>query len=90
MIRAYEKIINRMKAAGLGIRKHTMDNETSDAFKQYIRQQQIQFELVPLGNHRCNQAERAIQTFKAHFILTLAGVDNKFPFSLWCHLLEPM
>jgi hypothetical protein len=27
MIRAYEKIINRMKAAGLGIRKHMLDNE---------------------------------------------------------------
>jgi hypothetical protein len=89
MIRAYEKIINRMKAAGLGLRKHTLDNEASDAFKQYIRHQQIQFELVSLGNHRHNQAEHTIQTFKAHFISILAGVDNKFPLSLWCHLLEP-
>jgi hypothetical protein len=78
-----------MKAAGLGIRKHMLDNEASDAFKQYIRQQQIQFELVPPGNHRRNQAERTIQTFKAHFISILAGVDDKFPLSLWCHLLEP-
>jgi hypothetical protein len=89
MIRAYEKIINRMKAAELGIRKHTLDNEASDAFKQYICQQQIQFELFPTGNHRCNKAERAIQTSKAHFISILAGVDDNFPLSLWCHLLEP-
>jgi hypothetical protein len=89
MIRAYEKIINRMKAAGLGLGKHTLDNEALDAFKQYIHQQQIQFELVPPGNHRHNQAKRAIQTFKAHFISILAGVDDKFPLSLWCHLLEP-
>ena len=89
MIRAYEKIINRMRMAGLGIKKHTLDNEASDALKQYIRGQQIQFELVPPGNHRRNQAERAIQTFKAHFIAILAGVDDKFPLSLWCHLLEP-
>jgi hypothetical protein len=82
MIRAYKKIINRMKAAGLGLRKHTLDNEASDAFKQYTRQQQIQFELVTPGNHRHNQAERAIQTFKAHFISILAGIDNKFPLSL--------
>jgi hypothetical protein len=40
------------------------------------------------GNHQCNQAERAIQTFKVHFILKLAGVDDKFPLSLWCHLLK--
>jgi hypothetical protein len=43
----------------------------------------------PPGNHRRNQAECAIQTFKAHFILILAGVNNKFPLSLWCHLLQP-
>ena len=86
MIRAYAKIINRMRIAELGIKKHTLDNEASD---EYIRQQEIQFELVPPGNHRRNQAERAIQTFKAHFISILAGVDDKFPLSLWCHLLEP-
>ncbi len=45
--------------------------------------------MVPLGNHQRNQAERAIQTFKVHFISILAGVDNNFPLSLWCHLLEP-
>jgi len=89
MIRAYEEIINRMRMAGLGIQKHTLDNEASDALKQYIRGQQIQFELVPPGNHRRNQAERAIQTFKAHFIAILAGVGDKFRLSLWCHLLKP-
>jgi hypothetical protein len=29
MIRVYQKIINRMKAAGLGIKKHVLDNECS-------------------------------------------------------------
>ncbi len=47
MIRAYEKIIHRMRSAGLGIKKHTLDNEASDALKHYIRQQQIQFKLAP-------------------------------------------
>ncbi len=75
--------------AGLGIKKHTLDNKASDAFKQYIHQQKIQFELVPPSNHRRNQVERAIQTFKAHFIAILAGIHDKFPLSLWCHLLEP-
>jgi hypothetical protein len=49
----------------------------------------MEHELVPPSNHRRNQAERAIQTFKAHFISILVGVDDKFPLSLWCHLLEP-
>jgi hypothetical protein len=45
-------------------------------------------ELVPPDNHRSNRAERAIQTFKRHFISILSGADNKFPLSLWCALLE--
>jgi hypothetical protein len=49
----------------------------------------MEYELVPPSNHRRNQAERAIQTFKAHFISILASVGDKFPLSLWCHLLEP-
>jgi hypothetical protein len=39
-------------------------------------------------NTTSNYAEHVIQTFKAHFISILVGVDNKFPLSLWCHLLK--
>jgi hypothetical protein len=49
----------------------------------------MDYKLVPPGQHRHNQAERAIQTFQAHFISILASIDNKFPLSLWCHLLKP-
>ena len=31
MIKAYQKIINRMKAAGLGLKTHQLDNEASTA-----------------------------------------------------------
>ena len=86
---AYQRIINQMRAAGLGLKRHTLDNEASKAFKEKIRENGMEHKLVPPGNHRRNQAERAIQTFKAHFISILAGVDDKFPLSLWCHLLEP-
>jgi hypothetical protein len=34
MMAAYQKIINRMRAAGLGLQKHILDNEASDAFKE--------------------------------------------------------
>jgi hypothetical protein len=36
MIKAYQKIINRMKAAGLGPKTHQLDNEASKAYKQCI------------------------------------------------------
>ena len=89
MIRVHKKRINQMKAAGLGIKKQILDNECSAELKACIQGSGIDYELVPPGKHRRNQAEREIQTFKAHFIFILAGVDNKFPLSLWCHLLEP-
>ncbi len=88
MIRVYKHIINRMRLAGLGIKKHTLDNKALEAFKQCIQEQHMQYELAPPGNHRCNQTERVIQMFKAHFISILAGIDNKFLLSLWCHLLK--
>ena len=78
-----------MKAAGLGIKKHVLDNECSTAMKSCIQGNGMTYELVPPGQLRHNQAERSIQTFKFHFISILAGVDDKFPLSLWCHLLEP-
>jgi hypothetical protein len=37
MIWAYEKIINRMRLAGLGLKKHILDNEASEAFKQGLQ-----------------------------------------------------
>jgi hypothetical protein len=57
--------------------------------KACIKENSMDYKLVPLGQHRCNQAEQAIQTFKAHFISILAGVNDKFSLSLWCHLLKP-
>ena len=88
MVRAYQKLINRMRAAGLGVKKQVVDNKCSAAMKECIKHSNIEYKLVPPGQHRRNQAERTIQTFKAHFISILAGVDDKFPLSLWCHLLE--
>jgi hypothetical protein len=46
-------------------------------------------ELVPPDCHRRNMAERAIQTFKNHFVAILSGVDDRIPLSLWCYLVRP-
>ena len=37
--------------------------------------------------HRCNKAEQAIWTFKAHFLAILASVDPLFPRNRWDLLL---
>ena len=81
MVRAYQKSINRMQATRLGIKKQVLNNECSAAMKECIKHNNIEYKLVPPGQHRQNQAEWAIQIFKAHFISILAGVDDKFPLS---------
>jgi hypothetical protein len=45
--------------------------------------------LVPPDCHHCNIAEQAIQIFKNHVVSILSGVDDRFPSSLWCHLVQP-
>ena len=38
----------------------------------------INYQLVPPSNHRAKNAERAIQTFKNHFIAEISNVDEIF------------
>ena len=45
------------------------------------------YQLVPPNVHRLNISERAIRTFKAHFLSILAGVDPDFPKYTWENLL---
>ena len=87
MIRAYQVIINRLRDAGIQPKQHILDNECSAEFKEAIKNNGMTHQLVPPNDHRRNHAERAIQTFKAHFISILCGVDDNFPISLWCRLL---
>ena len=64
-----------------------MDNEVSEDLKKYFEDSDIQFQLVPPHMHRSNAAERAVRTFKNHFIAALCTVDPLFPFYLWDRLL---
>jgi hypothetical protein len=89
MINAYHKMVDQMQLAGLGPKHHWLDNECSENFKKCIRKNNMTHELVPPDCHRRNMAERAIQTFKNHFVAILSGVDDRFPLSLWCYLVRP-
>jgi hypothetical protein len=65
---------------------HLLDNEALVAFKAAIRAN-CNLQLVPLDTHCRNLAERAIQTFKSHFLAMLAGLDQHFLMYLWDQLL---
>eukprot|EP00804_Cyclotella_cryptica_P004359 CCRYP_017999-RA/>CCRYP_017999-RA protein AED:0.23 eAED:0.24 QI:0/0/0/1/0/0/4/0/900 len=58
---------------------HRAKATTPEALKQAIRENKCRVELTPADQHRRNAAERAIQTFKGHFISVLAGVSDDYP-----------
>ena len=87
-IEAYNAIMTRLAARGLVVDLQILDNEASAAYKHAITVTwKCNFQLVPPDMHRRNRAERAIRTFKDHFLAILAGVDATFPPYLWDLLL---
>ena len=87
-IAAYNSIMHRLKVCGHAITSQVLDNEASAEYRRVIEQDWICKDfLVPPDVHRRNAAERAIQTFKAHFLAILAGVNPSFPKFLWDKLL---
>jgi hypothetical protein len=88
MIPAYKALWERTNRGRNNKPKmHILDNEASNTFKAAIKEN-CDLQLVPPDTHRRNLAERAIQTFKSHFIAILAGVDPSFPMNLWDRLLS--
>ena len=65
-----------------------MDNEASQELKRAIIKNKITYQLTPPNIHRTNAAERAIRTYKNHFLSGLATVDPDFPVAEWDRLLS--
>jgi hypothetical protein len=65
-----------------------MDNECAAVTKEWLKSTSLDLELTPVAHHRTNKAERAIGTWKDHFIATLATTDPNSPLSLWEDYIE--
>ena len=62
LLRAYSKVQTLLKQCGFTPKLQRLDNEASTILKDYMHEQQIDFQLVPPHMHRRNAAERAIPT----------------------------
>jgi hypothetical protein len=82
-LRAYANVYALLTARGIKPALNIMDNEASKAIKHAVNQSGARFELVEPNNHRVNAAERAVRTFKNHFIAGLCSTDPNFPIALW-------
>ena len=76
-----------MKRCGIVPRHQILDNQASMAYKTAIETSNMTYQLVPPNDHRRNMAEKAIQTFKNHFVSVLSGCAPTMPMHLWCQLL---
>ena len=88
MVKAYRKLLKNLRLVGMTPTKHVLDNEMSAEFKEVVRMNNMEYELVPKGQHRRNIAEKAIQTWKAHAISVFSGMDSKCPLFLWDLMLD--
>ena len=87
MMRVTQKMHKYLTDRGFKPEIQILDNECPEALKTYFRDKKVAFQLVPPHLHRNNSTERAISTFKDHFIAGLSSVDPSFPMHLWCRLI---
>jgi hypothetical protein len=86
-VKAYDHIHQELTAKGFKPKLQTLDNEASAALKHFFTANDVEYQLVPPHCHRRNAAERAIRTFKEHFVAGLSSVDPTFQLHLWDRLL---
>ena len=53
-----------------------------------IKTMDIKYQLINPNNHRANNAERVIQTFKNHLIAGICIVDKDFQLQFWYRLIK--
>ena len=87
LILAQNRALTRMKACQIIPKRQVLDNEASAAYKQAIKESGMNYQLVPPDDHRRNIAEKAIQTWKDHFVLALSRAAANFPLHLWCQTI---
>jgi hypothetical protein len=86
-VKAYDTIHQELTVKGIKLKLQTLDNEASAALKNFLTANDVDYQLVPPHCHLRNAAERAIRTFKEHFVAGLSSVDPTFPLHLWDRLL---
>jgi hypothetical protein len=86
-VKAYDSIHQELAVKGFKPKLQTLDKEASTTLKNFFTTNDIAYQLVPPHCHRHNAAERAIRTFKEHFVAGLSLVEPSFPLHLWDRLL---
>jgi hypothetical protein len=88
IITAFTNILATRAAHGYKPTLNITDNKCSKMVEAHIKSNKMDIHLVPPHNHHLNAAQRAIATFKEHFIVGLAMVSRNCPLQLWDEFLH--
>jgi hypothetical protein len=88
MIEAFKDVYQYLENKGFKPKLNVMDNQCSKAIQRYIKATGADIQLVTPDDHRVNAAERAIQTWKNHWIAGMGTLDPLCPMQLWCQFIE--
>jgi hypothetical protein len=86
-VKEYDSFLQELTVKGFKPKVRTLNNEASAALKNFFTENDVAYQLLPPHCHRRNAAERAIRTFKEHFVAGLSSFDPTFPLNLWDRLL---
>ena len=73
--KGYNKLYKKLLLSGIIPVLQQMDNETSKELISTINDKNLSYQVASPGDHCLLPVERAIQTFKNHFISILYGAD---------------
>ena len=88
VIEAFQTKFEYLKARGFKPVFNIINNVVSKAINTCINSKEIAIQMVEPNNHRANVAERAIQTWKNHFIAGICTTHDNFPSVLWSQLVS--
>ena len=88
IVKGWEYLYKTFELSGNAPDSYVLDNETSKDLIEAFVKNNVKYQLAPPYCHRTNKAERAIQTFKSHFLSGLATCDPSFPLREWDRLIE--
>lgn len=67
---------------------HKLDNESSKTCLDWITPQQPKIQFTPPEMYQTSTAEKALQTWKNHFLAGLASSPANFQIMHWCQLIQ--
>ena len=78
IVTAWKALFNEVTKQGHTTKMFVLDNEFSSQLKDTLTKAHLTFQLVPPHVHQRDAAERAIKTFKNHFLSHKSGIVSAF------------